>query len=207
MEDLASRLTDAERNFLQQLFEESRPPEVEVESGAQLPFDPVNIDRRLLLTLLNGADAEVMAADGRHRFRFKLELHTPPFGGEPRLRFGTPEIVDRQGVERAARVRPIDSEIRVQDRSGRLQPVAVANISESGMALMVREPTAVGAVLSQLELALPGGQPLPIDGRVVRVEQRQAPEHRLGIAFNTIAPSAREALRRYVFERHMRAAV
>lgn len=202
MDDLANLLTDAEREFLQQIFEESRP--APVAAAEDLPqFDPVNSASRQLLTLLNGAVAEVMAADGGHRFRFKLELLAPAFGAEARLLLGTPEILDRQRVERAVRVCEIDSEVRVQDRSGQLQPLMVINISESGMALLVREPTAVGMVLSQLELALPGGQPLLIGGQVVRVEQRRAPEYRLGIAFNAIAPAAREALRRYVFERHM----
>ncbi len=169
MDDLANLLTDAEREFLQQIFEESRP--APVAAAEDLPqFDPVNSASRQLLTLLNGAVAEVMAADGRHRFRFKLELLAPAFGAEARLLLGTPEILDRQRVERAVRVCEIDSEVRVQDRSGQLQPLMVINISESGMALMV---------------------------------QRRAPEYRLGIAFNAIAPAAREALRRYVFERHM----
>lgn len=202
MTETNSYLSDAERAFLRQLFREAVPVEQSA-SDCLLEFDPSNPQSRLLLTLLSRMDTVVLAEDERFQLRFQLDVVAPPFGGPARLRLSAPLVLDRQGVERAARVYPHQGEIDVRDPTGTLQAVAVDNISDSGIALTVHQPASPGARLPKLELDLPGFGPIVVGGKVVRVQrQPRSGVHRLAVAFEELEPAAQQALRRYVFDRY-----
>jgi hypothetical protein len=203
MTELHKHLSEAERAFLRQLFREAAPVDAQPDADCLLEFDPASAESRLLLTLLSRMDTVVLAEDARYQLRFELNVVAAPFGGPARLRLSAPLVLDRQGVERAARVTPPGGEIEVRDPSGALQPLAVENISHTGISLMVQQPARPGTELPQLELALPGRAPFTIAGRVVRVQRHQDPAvHRLAVAFEHLEPAAQEALKRYIFDRY-----
>lgn len=201
MAELSRQLSDAERAFLQDLFRETVSVEETADAECLLEIDPSTPQSRLLLTLLSRMNGVLLAEDSRYQLRFKVDVVAAPFGGPARLRLATPEVFDRDGVSRAVRV-TADDEIGVRDPSGKLQPVRVENISDTGVALTVREPAKPGTRVPQLEIALPGRPPMQISGRVVRVKKGDSADHQLVIAFDHIEPKAREAVRRYVFDRY-----
>lgn len=205
MADTVTYLTEEERDYLRQLFAESVRREQKPLGGEHtLLLESPSIERDLLLRMLAEMHAEMIATDGQYCLRFRLELAPSPYGGPAVLRLAPPTVIDRHGIERGVRVRPVRGEIALHDRGGRLAQSQVLDISDSGVAIVPPAPIDArpGTRMADLQLKLPGRQPFSVTGRVVRVEPARSQTQRLALAFEDVPPEAQSALRRYVFDHY-----
>lgn len=199
MSHRASYITEEEMAYLRQLFAE--PAGEEAPAGAGLRgalADPAQG-----LDLLQGMSAELVATDGAYRLVFEVKVERTADGEACALRLSYPNIVDRQGMERLARVQP-QGEVDLQDPSGWLRRARIDDLSGSGLALSgeVSRLIRPGAVFEGLRLQLPRAE-VVLRGRVVRTASGRRPlRQRLALQFEGLSPQAREALRGYVFSRH-----
>lgn len=196
----ASYITEEEMAYLRQLFAE---PAAEEPPAAPGPLRGALSGPGRELDLLQGMSAELVATDGAYRLVFEVSVERGGDGSASALRLNYPNIVDRQGMERLARVRP-QGEVQLHDPSGCLDQVRVRDLSGSGLSVSgrVRQLVRPGQVFERLVLRLPEGE-VPVRGRVVRAAGAARPlRQRLALHFEGLAPSARETLRGYVFSRH-----
>lgn len=195
-------LSREELDFLHELFREAAP-EISQDGERRMRLDAGGTDAGLLAQLLDSRRLSLTAERDGLLIQFELTLHQPQSGHPLEIRFSQATIIERHERDRAARIRPAQEEVAVQDADGHPLPVRVRDISSTGMALTARDgPTKTGSRLS-LRLRLEGGGETDIQGRVVRVqEQADSDERTLGIAFEHSDPRTRSVLERFVFRKH-----
>lgn len=194
-------LTAEELGFLREMFAGTDP----VGTGAgpgRLVLDPSNGDPDLLADLLSASPLEFRAQHEDYVLRYDVEVERPATGAPIALRFGTPAIVEERLQPRYARVKPAGSEIRVAESEGRMAQCMALDISTSGMRLRTQgEPM---EDLRELDLQLSVcGERLRLRAEIVRViPGRRRRECQLAVRFLAPERAAREAINRYVLQRH-----
>lgn len=199
-----SGLTPEEIAYLQSLFAEDSGTGTGMALPRRLLLDPSGTDAELLAQLAESQNLTLTAEKDGYQFLFRLAVQRPPNGQPVEVRFGVPRIIEKNGRERAARVRPRPDEIRVMDSRGALRRAQVRDISCSGVSLTDRGNEAAatdGRV--RLRLRLESGTHAHVMGRVVRVEHEPTTgERTLGIEFQHSDSATQEILERFVFTHH-----
>lgn len=99
MSTRSSRITSAERAFLQQLFDDAaQAGKAAADKRGETELEALGADGRRLLEMLSKMDAVLLAEDAQQQLRFKLSVVPCSFGGPGRLRLSAPLISPRRGT-------------------------------------------------------------------------------------------------------------
>ncbi len=202
MANAANHLTEEELSYLRELFQERSP--IQEPPALPIKLEPQGLDRERLLRMLAEMQAELVASDGDLVLRFRLELDPASDGA---VKVAAPNVIDRRGEGRSARVAPRADEVRIVDRDGLLEEIRVVDVSDTGLQVhaVVKPTVEPGCRLSNLQIVLPGHGPVDIVGTVVRTTPAATPQTKLvAIELNSLTPEAQAALRAYVFSRFSR---
>ncbi|RFA26165.1 hypothetical protein CAI21_17705 [Alkalilimnicola ehrlichii] len=203
MSDSTGYLSEEERVFLRELFENTDKALENDEATGVIQLEALGLDRERLLAVLKNMKTEVIATDGTHRLRFQLE--TDGVDGKQGLRLVLPKVIDQRGRERDVRVWPGPGEVRVHDPALTVRDAHVLDVSTSGLRMSCRTDRSItiGDRIENIVLELPVSAPVTFSATVVRIQFEDETQDRqqLALRFDRLDHPAEAALRRYIFER------
>lgn len=103
MSTLSSRLSDEERAFLKQLFQESAADQSNPERSGEIELEALGAGGRRLLEMLQGKETVLLAEDEQQLLRFKISIVPSPFGEPERLRVSAPLVSERLQVDQGGK--------------------------------------------------------------------------------------------------------
>lgn len=200
-------LTPEELDYLQELiFAADETHDAAAERPRQLLLSPYGGDTELLLQLLKAERLQLRLERGTYLFLFELYAERATAESTVALRFSYPTIIERYGIERAARVQPEQGDIQVVDNQGLLQAPQVRDISVTGLSLtdLPSNLTRAEHHPIDLRLHLTDAERLELKGRVVRInrDENDAKRRTVGIRFENIDAETQAILNRYIFRHH-----
>lgn len=202
MSDSANHLTQEEIDFLRELVQQDRPEDREP-PALPIRLDPEGLDRNRLMRMLQNMPTQLVASDGEFELRFRLEWD--PTSADA-IRVGAPDVVDRRGRGRSARVPVAPGEIACHHDGDVLRDIEVLDVSVTGLHLraFAAADVAVDTRIEGIRFELPEFGTVSANATVARFasDSDEAGKVMIGLEFVGMSDADEAVIRRYVFSRY-----